>query len=264
MTKRSNRSRSGRRLRGHLNYANLMATAAVFAVLGGGAYAATALPKHSVGSKQLRNSAVVGSKIASGAVRSQKLQRGGVTLNRLSRNVRNRLNVGGPQGPQGPQGPAGPRGPAGADALGAVAIRYDEPATGSPSLSTVLDMPGLKLEASCELVGADVMIHLHGEAPENTELQNSIVLDMGSDPTNPPQPGDPGTGAANNQATLVANTDTNLGGPATDTGNGFDYFRVHANVVAVAQSRTITLQVVEMVNATTGRCSLNGSALPTG
>lgn len=256
----TDRSYPGRRLRGHLNYANLMATAAVFVVLGGGAYAATALPEHSVGSKQLRNRAVVGSKIASGAVKTKKLKRGGVTLNRLSRDVRNRLNEG---GAQGPQGPAGPRGPAGADALGGVAIRYDEPATGSPSPSTVLDMPGLKLQASCELVGGDVMIHLRGEAPEDTELQNSIVLDAGSDPANPPQPGDPGTGASNSQATLVASTDTDLGGPATDTGNGVDYIRVHASVIAVAQGRTITLQVVEMVDATSGRCSLNGSALPT-
>ncbi len=263
MKKRSNRACSARRLRGHLNYANLMATAAVFVVLGGGAYAATALPKHSVGSKQLRNRAVVGSKIAPQAVKTQKLKRGGVTLNRLSSDVRDRLDAAGQPGPQGPQGETGPRGPAGADALGAVAVRYDEAATGSPSLSTVLDMPGLKLRASCELTGGDVTLDLHGEAPEASTLENSIVIDAGSDPANPPPPGDPGTGASNNQTTLAANTDTDMGGPATDTGSGLDYFRAHANLVAISPSRTITLQLVAMVNATSGRCSLNGSALPT-
>jgi hypothetical protein len=56
-----------RKLRGRLTYANVMATVAVFIALGGASYAATQLPKHSVGTKQLRNGAVTYGKIAKSA-----------------------------------------------------------------------------------------------------------------------------------------------------------------------------------------------------
>ena len=44
-----------RRLRTHLSYANVMATIAVFIALGGTSYALTALPRNSVGPKQIRS-----------------------------------------------------------------------------------------------------------------------------------------------------------------------------------------------------------------
>jgi hypothetical protein len=47
-------------LRSHLTYANVMATLAVFLVLGGGAYAAFQLPKNSVRSKNVINGQVNG------------------------------------------------------------------------------------------------------------------------------------------------------------------------------------------------------------
>ena len=78
------------RLRAHLTYANVLATFAVFVVLGGGAYAAVTLPKNSVGTKQIKN----------GAVTKAKLARG--------------LSTAGPKGDTGPQGIAGPKGDTGA------------------------------------------------------------------------------------------------------------------------------------------------------
>jgi hypothetical protein len=98
-----------------VTYANVMASVAVFVVLGGGAYAAstTMVPRHSVGTAQIKPRSV--------------------TLTRLSKGVRTRLNQhtaesgngtgvgpGGPAGPQGDPGtpgatgPQGPGGPAGA------------------------------------------------------------------------------------------------------------------------------------------------------
>jgi hypothetical protein len=46
------------RIRRHLTYANVMATIAVFLVLGGGAYAAFHLPKNSVRSRNIVNGQV--------------------------------------------------------------------------------------------------------------------------------------------------------------------------------------------------------------
>jgi hypothetical protein len=52
------------RMHSSLTYANVMATVALFVALGGGAYAATALPADSVGAKQLKNMAVTPAKVA--------------------------------------------------------------------------------------------------------------------------------------------------------------------------------------------------------
>jgi hypothetical protein len=78
-------------------YANVTATLAVFLALGGTSYAVTALPRNSVGSKQ---------------VRDRSLQR-----NDLARSVTFDIARGprgseGPTGPQGIPGPQGSRGPA--------------------------------------------------------------------------------------------------------------------------------------------------------
>jgi hypothetical protein len=62
------------RLRPRLTYANVTATLALFAALGGGAYAATALPFNSVGFSQLKPNAVGTSKIKSDAVTGAKIK----------------------------------------------------------------------------------------------------------------------------------------------------------------------------------------------
>ena len=67
------------RLRSKLTYANVMATLAVFMVLGGGAYAATHLSKNSVGQNQIKKNAVVTSKIKNSAVTGAKLANGAIS-----------------------------------------------------------------------------------------------------------------------------------------------------------------------------------------
>jgi Collagen triple helix repeat (20 copies) len=79
-------------LRRHLTYANVAATLALFLALGGAAYAATQLPRNSVGTAQLRKEAVTAAKIAK----------------------KTRKQLQGNRGPAGPQGPAGKAGKAGA------------------------------------------------------------------------------------------------------------------------------------------------------
>jgi hypothetical protein len=78
------------RIRGILTYANVISTVCLFLLLGGGAaFAATQLPKNSVGAKQLKKEAVTLAKIAKSAQTSLK-------------------------GATGPAGAAGPKGATGA------------------------------------------------------------------------------------------------------------------------------------------------------
>jgi hypothetical protein len=60
-------------LRPRVTYANVTATLALFIALSGGAYAATAIPANSVGSKQLKHGAVVAAKIKGNAVTGSKV-----------------------------------------------------------------------------------------------------------------------------------------------------------------------------------------------
>ena len=59
--------------RPRITYSNVIATLALFLALGGAAYAATKLPKNSVGSKQLKPNAVTTAKIKNGAVTGAKV-----------------------------------------------------------------------------------------------------------------------------------------------------------------------------------------------
>ncbi len=56
------------RLRSNLTYANVISTLCLFLVLGGGAWAATSLPKKSVGTPQLKANAVTGAKVKNGSL----------------------------------------------------------------------------------------------------------------------------------------------------------------------------------------------------
>ena len=51
-----------------LSYANVASTLALGVALSGGAYAATQLPAHSVGTEQLKNGAVTSTKVKNGSL----------------------------------------------------------------------------------------------------------------------------------------------------------------------------------------------------
>ncbi len=87
-----------RRLRSNLTYSNVISTLCLLLVLGGGtAWAATRLPRNSVGTKQIKKAAVTPAKLSPAAKATLTGARG----------------AGGATGPQGPQGPAGPKGDTG-------------------------------------------------------------------------------------------------------------------------------------------------------
>ena len=97
-------------LRRHLTYANVAASLALFLALGGAAYAATQLPKNSVGTNQIRTEAVTAAKIAK----------------------KTRQQLQGARGPAGQQGPQGKTGKTGAK--GATGARGAQGNTGAPGV----------------------------------------------------------------------------------------------------------------------------------
>jgi hypothetical protein len=115
-------------LRRHLTYANVAASLALFLALGGAAYAATQLPKNSVGTNQIRKEAVTAGKIA-------KKTRQQLQGNR------------GPAGQQGPQGKTGKQG-----AKGATGARGAQGNTGAPGIDGT--GPALEVVAGPKLIEA--------------------------------------------------------------------------------------------------------------
>jgi hypothetical protein len=68
-----------KQLRKRLTFANVMSMIAVFVALGATAFAATQLPKNSVGSKQLKKNSVTAAKIKKNAVTGAKIKKDTVT-----------------------------------------------------------------------------------------------------------------------------------------------------------------------------------------
>ena len=67
-----------RHLRRRLTYANVVATVALFAALGGSSYAAIKLAPGSVGNKELRNGAVTSTKVKKGSLLARDFKPGQV------------------------------------------------------------------------------------------------------------------------------------------------------------------------------------------
>src|SRR4051794_21477880 len=82
------------RLRPRLTYANVTSSLALVVALTGGAYAATQLPKNSVGPKQIKKNAVKSSKVKNHSLLSRDFKAGQL-----------------PRGPKGDKGDTGGRGP---------------------------------------------------------------------------------------------------------------------------------------------------------
>ena len=71
------------KVRARLSYSNVIATLALFIALGGAALAA-GLPRHSVGSRQLKRGAVSAAALSRGAVTQSKLAQGSVVAGKLA------------------------------------------------------------------------------------------------------------------------------------------------------------------------------------
>jgi hypothetical protein len=98
-------------LRLKLTYANVIATLALFLALGGGAWAATSLPRNSVGNAQLRNASITGEKIRSGSLVAANFAEGELPAG--PRGAPGAPGLPGKDGEDGEVGPHGERGPQG-------------------------------------------------------------------------------------------------------------------------------------------------------
>ena len=111
-------------VRARLTYANVAATLAVFAALGGSAYGAFVVPKNSVRSATIRNGQVKNADIGKAAVSAAKIDNASLTPADVSPSAL----PGGPAGDNGPVGDKGGVGPSGPIPSGKHLIRF----TGDP------------------------------------------------------------------------------------------------------------------------------------
>lgn len=88
----------------------VVAFIALLVAMGGTGYAATQLPKNSVGTAQLKKNAVTSKKIKKGAVNSKKVKNGSL----LRADFKAGQLPAGARGPEGQRGPQGPKGDTGA------------------------------------------------------------------------------------------------------------------------------------------------------
>ena len=243
------------RIRGRLSFANVMSVAALFAALGGSAYAV-----EQIGSRDIAKDAVKSRHIADQKIRNRHIRDGNVNFKSIAEGTILGMNVAAdtltgdnidestlnlPPGNQGPQGPQGP---------GASRIAYDRPASGSPQLTNVLNVNGFKLAASCEQNGADTIMNLVATADEDAVMDVNFVSDQGTD-LHVPGPGFTG----NVRIDIPAGVATSVGGPsATDP----DYGRATTTAVVTMASGTISLDLVTIADADADRCIFNGTAVP--
>jgi len=134
----------------HLTFANVMSLCAVFIALGGVGYAAVKLPANSVGTSQIRDSAVTGAKVKKGSLTASDFAVGQLPS--------------GPQGKPGDQGAAGAVGATGATgATGSTPSLYplqswDEnpPASVDPSPLPASQMPIVLATRTKNILGSGV------------------------------------------------------------------------------------------------------------
>ncbi len=111
-------------IRKHLTFANVIACLALFVALGGASYAATQLPKDSVGGRQIKRDAVTGVKVKDGS-----LQAADFGVGQIPAGPEGRTGARGAQGPRGEQGVEGVKGDAGLRGPSDAYYAFDNPAS---------------------------------------------------------------------------------------------------------------------------------------
>jgi hypothetical protein len=205
-----------KRFRFRPTYSNVVATLALFFALAGGAWAATQLPKESVGSTQLAKGAVTPAKLSAQA---KKGFTGGA----------------GPQGALGPRGSEGQRGENGsAGATGPQGIRGAIGANGAPGSRGEPGERGLRGE-----IGA--------QGDQGPQGNRGIPGEPGQ-PGDPGQPGEPGIqGDPGQQGGPGIQGDPGEKGDPGPTGPSDAYFDVtEMEAEQVAHEAKVVLEVTDL------------------
>jgi hypothetical protein len=151
-----------KRIRPRLSYANVVSTLCLFVLLGGGAYAASKLPKNSVGTKQLKRNAVKGAKVANRSLTAADIR--GPVDRALSAAQADRATGADRATVAGRAESADLLGGSPAAAFlpsGAVARAHSEVTiAGGGRIDPLLTMGPLKLEANCENSGLDIFVRI--------------------------------------------------------------------------------------------------------
>ena len=240
-------------IRSRLTFANVIAMLALCLSLGGVSYAATALPRGSVGTHELARKAVTGPKLAARSVHKRNLSK------KLRREIAaKRQGPAGPQGDSGPQGATGPQGDAGP---GATRIHFLAPAEEAPAPQTVLEKGGLRIRAAC----------LEGEE-EQGEVQIGIYLYSAGGGTialsvvdnEPEREGEEGEGSGPRanvfRASLPAGEELGPVGPRA--ANEDDHWSLVSGLYFGDDGSTIDLEMLVEADSKSGRCTLEGTAIP--
>jgi hypothetical protein len=177
-------------LRRHLTYANVVASLALFLALGGAAFAATQLPRNSVGTGQLKPESVTAGKIAKKTRNQLRGSRGP----QGAQGKTGKAGAKGATGPKGATGAQGPKGATGADGTGPAfevfgtnkavpgPIVAQTLAAGAYVLSadvSVTNETGAPAEVICTLAGSGEMKATVGVGGSAT-LSASIVTSFGA------------------------------------------------------------------------------------
>jgi hypothetical protein len=219
-------------LRRHLSYANVVASLALFLALGGAAFAATQLPRNSVGTGQLKREAVTAGKIA----KKTRAQLKGDPGPAGPQGKTGKTGPKGAIGAKGAKGDTGARGPAGADGTGpAFEVFLQAPKRIGTSATVVLSQ---SIPAGSYVISANVAL---AEAGEGIQTIDCSVTGGGSAVT-----AVDGEAAAESPATVPLSVTVNLGSTATialtcESPGGGEVDAVTANLIAtrvVSSTRT--------------------------
>jgi hypothetical protein len=143
-----------RRLRGKLTYSNVISTLCLLLLLGGGtAYAATHLPKNSVGAAQLKKGAVIPTKLSAGAKMALTGAQGPVGL----------------PGPKGDRGDRGEKGDQGARGPSNAVTKFDPAAVAWSTTPTTIE--SVDLDAGSWVVSATGQAVNHEGSAEGAECR---------------------------------------------------------------------------------------------
>lgn len=222
-------------LRRHLTYANVVASLALFLALGGAAFAATQLPRNSVGTGQLKPEAVTAGKIAK-KTRAQLKGEPGPAGPQGKTGKTGAKGATGPKGATGATGARGATGAAGTDGTGPAfeVFRQTPKAIGTSSTVVLTE----SIPAGSYVISANVSL---AEAAEALQTVSCEVTGGGGAVT-----AVDGKVTSEFPATVPLSTTVNLGATATialtcESPGGGEVNAVGANLIAtrvVSSTRT--------------------------